>query len=741
MSVKMSRLKLYLFKGQAGHDLTKQLNKLIDNYNDFKDDDSANKIKTLQLIRNNMQTIDKSYPPSLFASSKGYQTEFPQLFKSIKDKLVTLGIASLRDSKQESSSLSEIVANMSPEYANRLAKILNEGGKYKPLQLRNELKKIYLNKDNSQEATNFREFLQKHSINYLGGGNSKNYEVFNSSTQIKLVLKLDCRLDAPRNVEDHLRKQPKLSAKFTPVEVDRQVVFTTTEIETVSRTLLVTEFCSNGSVLDHSNAHRREARVHIPKIFEQMAQALEDIKESHCMFPDAKITNWLVDSHGNVRLADTKSFLFIDDKGSFREDIPGNEYNGFISTNGFTPPEWKKNIYQVDGAHEFILGKNLYLYAMGRSAVAGDDASNYNFTAPVFASPSGDTLKILIKNLVKENPSQRISVKDAQVMLKIMTFQDELSILQNLRFAEDSKIKGIQEQIKDIQQKIVNKTGGADDKQGLIAQLQQSVSKFVDEQIKKNVSMNNEIFKGSNSDGESLHKKIHVLQHIDSNLTQQTLRPLHQLESLKFGPNDNLMNTYIAEMKSKIERADPFEKLALISQMQSKVVELEKDNALVTEVKKIVQNLRENATSFTVGMFAKASRIEKAMYNIPLEERKNLLGSKGFEDVEKMIASHRRFGIGGNVYLNKEGEIDTSKAAASFKEFKTFKENYTRALAIEPKDSTSGTTPVSQEHSNKKVSLSEKSTNFKAALRSEISKESKDIKPAAAPEKHISKPK
>lgn len=71
----------------------------------------------------------------------------------------------------------------------------------------------------------------------------------------------------------------------------------------------------------------------------------------------------------------------------------------------------------------------------------------------------------------------------------------------------------------------------------------------------------------------------------------------------------------------------------------------------------------------------KANRIEQAMARVPPAERVSLLQSEASKDVMKAIASHRYLGKRGKVYLTEGGEIDTEKAATTFKNFKEkFKE-------------------------------------------------------------------
>ena len=71
-------------------------------------------------------------------------------------------------------------------------------------------------------------------------------------------------------------------------------------------------------------------------------------------------------------------------------------------------------------------------------------------------------------------------------------------------------------------------------------------------------------------------------------------------------------------------------------------------------------------------MKPKADKIEQAMLNVPVEQRGQIFASNSTEalEVQAALATHRHLGKRGNVYYNKGGEIDESKAANSFKNLK-----------------------------------------------------------------------
>jgi hypothetical protein len=84
------------------------------------------------------------------------------------------------------------------------------------------------------------------------------------------------------------------------------------------------------------------------------------------MFPDAKLTNWLVNEEGKLILADTKSFVFVDARGNYSNSLPGNEHTGLLQTSVFRPLELGGGSANADGVHAYILGKNLHSFLTGK---------------------------------------------------------------------------------------------------------------------------------------------------------------------------------------------------------------------------------------------------------------------------------------------------------------------------------------------------------------------------------------
>ncbi len=576
------------------------VNALIDKYN--KNTTESTKKQFLQQIQKTVQEFEHKYPPSsLFVNSPEYQKVHDALFDDIRAQYASIGINSVRDAQQSPSSLPEIIANMSSKSAATLADLLN----YKHRGAI-DLKDIYEDNDKSQEAENFRAFTDSHSIRFIGGENSKNYEVVSSDPRIKetLVLKLENRLDRTRAAESHLVGYEFLKDRFPRLETERQVIFKTHLGDDISRALVVTEMFSRGNLfnqeirskdankLREKSGDPSEAKTadtadtkgtdklaaNIGNYFVQMAQVFIHIQDSGCIFPDAKDSNWLVDDNENLRLADTKSFLFTDKNGLYSKDGPENKYGGIVYTPEYSPPELRQRplaSVSADSVHAYTLGHNLYKYATGKHP-SGSNPAKFNFDVDIFKGSSGLLLQTLVQQLTQPNASDRLSVKDARDALHTL-----VAINKNDVDAESRKVIAV-------------------------------------------------------------------------------------LNGLKFGSNDQQMSAYIQKNEQQLKDAKPNEKGKILAEMQVMALHFKGDKAAM-EIRHVVENYRNNAHWYTSGMKDKADRIEQAMSKVPLEDRTKFGQSQRQEvkDVLDAFAAAR----GSNKDAVK-GAADSPSSSSKFNAFK-----------------------------------------------------------------------
>jgi hypothetical protein len=612
------------------------INRVIEAYN--KEETSQPKIKALDRMMAVIKHFDVHLPPQTLAQSDELHVLKSDLFQQIKQAYAENGVHSM--AKEGSSPIADILSNMSQEYADKLMEILLRNIKNKS-ELEKNLKSLYPSDEENLEANAWRKFLSGHSIEFLGGNNSTNFKVTNIEDSRVNVLKVDNRLNNPRNVEQHLREEH--SDILTPIDADRQVKGTSPEDSSkISRTLLVTDFCPLGS-LDSYSKKRHDTQKYLTTsiLMGQMAEAFKGIQDANCMFPDAKAPNWLIDSNGRIRIADTKSFLFTDESGEYNRSVPGNKYIGMISTNGYITSEMqkfleggKKNL-NAENVHASLLGRNIY------QCLTGQMPYNFNYNLPIFLKSPGKEYKELIEKLVKDPPHERMSLEDAQKELQ------NLGVMSSPKYKQLIKCSEINTDF-DLKPFVDNQLVLVRPVQELL------LFKLIDDLLSPLKTLSEPCTK---SDFELMIK-------------YQTLR--NDIESLQFGYADSQMQYYLTSCDEAI---CPNEKLDL-RKLQVQIHSMEIVKAGLTkpeneEVRNIIKKYDEKQTEwFSINMGAKARMIEDAMANIPIEERANLLESKtpNVKELFKALAWHRINPFAKPV--DDKGNIVVSSSANTFKEFK-----------------------------------------------------------------------
>ena len=570
------------FLGQVNTDIN-ELNGLIDQYNLVTD--KPGQIAALQAIDRRKQQMDNKYSDDQISLCANYRKEIHHnLFQELQKQFANLGINSLHNiAKLDDTgktnfasapdTLPELIANMAPNTATTLLEILAAGASFDKIALQN------LYNPTEPGFADYQTFRAKNSIEFLGGGNSKNFKIIPKDGSEPFVLKVDNRMGLPKGAEAHLREH-SLNDVLTPVAVERQVTGSVNG-ETVTRTLLVTAFCSGGDLQKHSekSVDTQTRLTSAISIYTQMSDILTRITRDGCGFPDMKNSNWLIEQDGTVRMADTKALVFIESDGRLDTQKNLDRWYGFITTKYINPPEFDTlSAFSADKMHAIMLGKNLYHYLTQCSLhdlYQKHNGAIYNFNYPVFKTPEGAQLASLIKGLIKENPADRMSPSEALVKLQklqaIHSTAECHTILMDIRNNADSK--------------------------------------------------------------------------------------------------DLILSKFCMQMEEKITKAGTKDELAIIKKELDAV---HKDPA-IKSVQGIIKSFRDNEAWYTIGMSAKADRINAAMIKVPLAERSNVMTSKSEEAkaVRMALASHRHLGKRGDVYLDKTtGEVDEKRAARSFHFFK-----------------------------------------------------------------------
>lgn len=418
------------------------LNLLINEYNILSKEQKIVKLCDIYLA---VKQMDDKFPERVISDSPSYRTAiYKKLFSRLKKQYDYLNSYSPPLAPMDHAPISciadrftlpHLLLNMSPEKAAQLVKILLGNGAYDKALLRT------LFSEKEPEYAEFQAFLSNHTITFLGGGNSKNFQISSLHEGYEFVLKIDSRLDMPKSVESHLRAH-SLSGILTNIFAERRVSFTSQDGTTLTKTIVITEYC-NGGDLDACSAAKVTAEKKIStalNIYRQMAAILLDIEHDECAFPDMKNTNWLMNAKGQLRIADTKSFVFTDAVGRINFSVPSNRWCRLISTTYMGPPELYTATFSADKMHAYMLGKNLYQYLTGcsnRYLSNRHDGRHYDFSAPLFQTENGNILKSLIQKMIKPDPANRITINETlSQLIEIQTAPEKrkcLAILSSIK--------------------------------------------------------------------------------------------------------------------------------------------------------------------------------------------------------------------------------------------------------------------------------------------------------------------
>ncbi|MDF1646005.1 MAG: hypothetical protein P1U61_03345 [Legionellaceae bacterium] len=380
------------------------------------------KLTRLKALYDEVMHMDSIFSNREVANSIDYILNFhAQLFLEIQAEFKALGISSmqpevLRESltvANDPTALAEVIANMSPIKVNELAEILESGEGL----VQSRIKNLYQVGEAGKEA--FDAFYNTHKIRFLGGGNSKNFGIQNKQTRDVVVLKLENRMGRPSQIESHLRAHG-LQDVFTPILAERQASYVPSTVR-ITRRLQVTEFCRGFDLIKNAKQYPdNEARLDAAfDVYGQMGEVLRRISAAGCAFPDMKNSNWLMDDSRNLRIADTKAFLWLNEDGSV------DKSEGLIVSMHLIDPAMRAASFSGDKMHTYMYGKNLYQYVMQYSDddfyVDPDDINSppkkdadLSFDYPIFKDTErGRQLEILIKSMIQASPEARPSLEDA----------------------------------------------------------------------------------------------------------------------------------------------------------------------------------------------------------------------------------------------------------------------------------------------------------------------------------------
>lgn len=794
------------------------LNELIADYNQTTTNEA--RIAKLKDILHFKQDIENKYGDRLVSKCPDFSKNIQhQLFSEIQKEFKECGVPSLYgiDSSNvppRRNTFSEILTDMEPDKVNRLIQILSEGAQFD----KGQLAQLYSPEGNDK----FNEFLKSNEISFLGGGNSKNFKITPNDGNPPYVLKIENRMGMPKAPVVHLRNN-SLKDTLTPVMAERQSTVETTRTiyrlgddgedvaiirpgPSITRTILTTEFCTGGNLVEHSKKHG-EDEIGLQKrtsaalnIYGKMLSTLIGISNDGCAFPDMKNTNWLVGVNGEPEIADTKSFVFCNEQGELDlSQIESKKTGGTVlSSDHVNPREIGHTLFQyepisADKMHAYMFGKNLYQYVTGCSDSAlflVSASTNKNplfssrdyFDLPIFKTKEGIELKGLITALISLDPSKRISLVEAQEQLNRILEgkkQPAFDILTAIEKQDDIKMRGFIQEKRDLIAR-TNDLGELEDiTRGLNEILQRrntvyqrlneiqehtignndvEMNKFIQEkrdliagvndpgeleniardlegilqQQKKAVPVRDQVQTLRNEAGTSsmvLDQVANIEQQMSAisiedrgtklgestseerqqitteirrvrgqlcdDRRQSACAILDEIQKHAIGDNDIKMLKFITEKQELIARTDDPKALEKITSGLDKIL---KQQYIADEVQKIIQGFIDKDGLFSIGMKAKAEKIQWAIYDVPIEERGRIMDGT-YElgrQVQTAIASHRHFAFARSTKW-VDNELDSKTAAKSFL---SFKERLNEMRANDPSKANTNTNPEENENAS-----------------------------------------
>ena len=188
------------------------------------------------------------------------------------------------------------------------------------------------------------------------------------------------------------------------------------------------EFCSNGDVVGYGKGLKddEEKIESALNIYQQMTDILINFGSNNALFPDLKPTNFLVTKEGKVIIADMKSFIETVDGKFNQAKVKEKQY--YLYTQGMEPPELMKDrecTTLADKHHAYLLGISLYLYLTGQDVEDVPDTypghlKFVTFDDPIFKTEKGKAFQLLIQDLLKEKPEERLGLDEAKYRLDVI---------------------------------------------------------------------------------------------------------------------------------------------------------------------------------------------------------------------------------------------------------------------------------------------------------------------------------
>lgn len=595
------------------------------------------KLVALENLERHLRIVADTYPVDF--QLDGFKVVHDQLRQEIFKQKHMIGIGQKQDENKDE--LAELISGMSGDKADQLGVLMSKG----PAGLES-MKTLYDSNDTSREAQRYRDFLTNHQITYLGGGNSQNFIVLNTTTQRRQVLKLEERLDAPKLPAREAMSE--MGHNFAHEHGERAVVVSnslTGEGKTV-RSLTVTDYYPKGSVVSYAHGidNPKERFEASAAIMQQMAEVYMELEENNFMFTDGKGANWLIDEDGMVHLADTKAIYRVQSRDHGLEygvNTLNEHVEGPLGTNGYIPRD-DVTFTKVSAreTHEFLLGQAMldFLYTEEFSSFdrpPEEDQKFYDSDEAQEYAKIGEGL--CFQTYVQGGATERLSMKDAHKKLcelqpkekfdkQFAQFEKEIKALS---FDGDPLIQRFIEERK----KAYDAAANNQERAFIVKDLVKFKANYPNDLASQSILVCREgltiddtnVIAGISS--EKISQAYHQLaekqpiERFNQIFTDVSAKLLAQ----EFNKDDKVLINYIEQMKQKYDECHTNEeRTSVLLEMQQTSNKLDSDPFLHA-IQASINELRDpkHKGFKSQGAEDKAQRIEKALNELTVEERKH----------------------------------------------------------------------------------------------------------------------
>ena len=407
------------------------INDALKLYEELSYHQTKTKTKQLVHIHQLQQKLDDALPDSIITEIFEYQDEFHQrLFAWLRMERDRLNLTPQYTIKtmNHQCTLTDLIANMEPEYLSKLAQLLSNDDY-------TSLPSLYFYSNPKGKA--WASFWSRHTIESLGGENSKNFIVTEKSSQKSIVLKLENRLDATKDIEREIRTRLFSNEArdnfLVNLHIDRRTTFNDKDRrKKVTGTISITDFCDGLTFRQMAEQSQKKSTIERQSLAIKLGLSHIELAQKtmnlNAVNTDYKLDNifFILDAgthQYNAKVSDCKAYCHCDKYGAVIP--PWDEC--FIKTPNMAPPEVFGDVSQrklfADPVLSYTVAKNLYLFLVIEDEellledLSSLDINQLDFSRQIFQDSLGSSLKQIICELGDSDPKKRSLLSNAKRML------------------------------------------------------------------------------------------------------------------------------------------------------------------------------------------------------------------------------------------------------------------------------------------------------------------------------------